>query len=151
MEYVADREGSTGGCILCELPTRADPRESLVLKADDDVVVLLNRFPYSSGHAMVAPRRHVAELDALGAAEYSALMESVRATAAVLRRVLSPDAMNVGANLGREAGAGIADHLHWHLVPRWAGDTNFMPVIAEVKVMPQHLVSTWEALRPHFV
>jgi len=150
MGYVSGSEARSGGCIFCDLPQAPDPRESLVLRADVDFVTLLNRFPYNSGHLMVAPRRHTADLGALGSAEYGALMDGVRAAAGVLERVLAPDAMNIGLNLGRDAGAGVTDHLHWHVVPRWNGDTNFMPVIAEVKVLPQHLAASWDQLRPHF-
>jgi ATP adenylyltransferase len=150
MAYVGDASAAPVGCIFCELPERDDRRDSLVLAADENAVVLLNRYPYNNGHLMVAPRRHTADLAALEPAAYAALMEKVRFAAAVLKRAIGPDAMNVGLNLGSAAGAGIADHLHWHLVPRWDGDTNFMPVIAEVKVMPQHLLASWDLLRPYF-
>jgi ATP adenylyltransferase len=150
MGYVSGGEARVSGCIFCELPKAPDPRESLVLSADPTSVTLLNRFPYNSGHLMVAPRRHTADLGVLTAEEYGALMEAVRTAAAILQRAFGPDAMNIGLNLGREAGAGVADHLHWHLVPRWNGDTNFMPVIADVKVIPQDLGTTWDRLRPHF-
>jgi ATP adenylyltransferase len=142
--------GGGTGCIFCDLPRQDDLRESLVLAADDHSVVLLNRYPYNNGHLMVAPRRHAADPGDLDAASYDALMESLRGAIAVVRRVLKPDGMNVGANLGAVAGAGIEAHLHWHVVPRWAGDTNFMPVIADVKVMPQHLLASYDQLRPHF-
>jgi|SRR5581483_1723951 len=149
MAYVgADRAPS--GCIFCELPRAGDARENLVLEAGPDAVVMLNRFPYNNGHLMVAPRRHTGDLAELSDGEYRGLMDRLRAAVAIVQRVLTPDAMNVGANLGRDAGAGIADHLHWHVVPRWAGDTNFMPVIGDVKVMPQHLLASWDQLRPHF-
>jgi ATP adenylyltransferase len=150
MAYVGADAAPTAGCILCDLPARGESPETLVLDADERRVVLLNRYPYNNGHLMVAPRRHTADLGALDADEYGALMETVRRAATVLQRVLAPHAMNIGLNLGAAAGAGVADHLHWHLVPRWNGDTNFMPVIAEVKVMPQHLAASWALLRPHF-
>jgi ATP adenylyltransferase len=135
-------------CIFCVLGD--DRRADLVLAADDATVVMLNLYPYNSGHLLVAPRRHVARLDDLDAAQYARLMEGVRASAGVLERVLAPQGLNVGINLGRSAGAGIAEHLHWHVVPRWNGDTNFMPIIAEVKVMPEHLLESYDRLKPHF-
>ena len=150
MTYVAGPKPAASGCIFCDLPARGDPRENLVLCADEHTVVMLNRYPYNSGHLMVAPRDHVADPLALSADGYRALMERFRDALAVVRRVFAPDGMNVGANLGRIAGAGVADHLHWHIVPRWEGDTNFMPTLADTRVMPQHLLESYDALRPHF-
>jgi ATP adenylyltransferase len=111
---------------------------------------MLNRYPYNNGHLMVAPRRHTADLDRLSAPARTDLAETLRLAIGIVRRVLRPSGMNVGLNLGEVAGAGIADHLHWHVVPRWAGDTNFMPVIADTKVMPQHLLESYDTLAPHF-
>jgi ATP adenylyltransferase len=137
-------------CIFCDRPAQPDARENLVLRADNWVCVMLNRYPYNSGHLMVAPRKHAADFAALDADEYGNLMESFRRAVAVVREVFRPDGLNVGANLGKVAGAGFDAHLHWHVVPRWNGDTNFMPVIADVKVMPQHLLETYDRLAPHF-
>lgn len=150
MEYIAGREPAPDGCIFCHLPSGSDRRAALVLRAGEEAVVMLNRFPYGSGHLMVAPRRHVGALGALAAGEYAALMDEVRAAERGLREEMRPDGMNIGINLGSAAGAGIAAHLHWHLVPRWSGDTNFMPLIADVKVMPEHLLATYDRLLPHF-
>jgi ATP adenylyltransferase len=138
------------GCIFCDKPRHPDPRESLVLAVTAGSVVMLNKFPYSNGHLMVAPRRHTADLDALGAAEHRDLAETLRRSVRIVREALHPEGMNVGMNLGDVAGAGVADHLHWHVVPRWKGDTNFMPVLASVRVIPQHLLESWDALRPRF-
>ncbi len=138
------------GCIFCKLPRLQAPRENLVLAADRSTVVMLNRFPYNSGHLMVAPRRHVADLERLRPAERADMGEKLAHAVSVVRRVLEPDGLNVGLNLGAAAGAGIADHLHWHVVPRWAGDTNFMPTLASVKVMPEHLLETYDRLKPGF-
>jgi len=99
---------------------------------------------------MVAPRRHTDSLPALAAAEYTELSETLRRALVTLGSVLRPEGFNVGMNVGAPAGAGIADHLHWHIVPRWSGDTNFMPVLADVRVMPQHLLDTYDRLRPAF-
>ena len=99
---------------------------------------------------MVAPRQHTAELGALAAEEYSELSEMLRRTVAILQRELQAEGMNVGLNLGHAAGAGIADHLHWHVVPRWVGDTNYMPLVGEVRVIPEHLEVLYDRLRPAF-
>jgi len=138
------------GCIFCDLPASGDPRENLVLHVEEHAVVMLNRYPYNSGHLMVSPRRHAADPAELAPAEWIGLMDALRRALAVLREALRPDGVNVGANLGAVAGAGIAAHLHWHLVPRWSGDTNFMPIIAEVKVLPQHLLATYDLLKQRY-
>jgi ATP adenylyltransferase len=111
---------------------------------------MLNRYPYQNGHVMVAPRRHTADLPGLAADEHADLADALRRTLGTLGEVFRPDGFNVGMNLGRCAGAGFADHLHWHIVPRWEGDTNFMPTLADTRVMPQHLLDTFDRLRPAF-
>ena len=138
------------GCIFCTLPAAADQRAALVLAQTPHTVLMLNRFPYTNGHVMVAPRQHTGKLRALGAEEYSELSEMLRRTVAVLQRELQAEGMNVGLNLGHAAGAGIPDHLHWHVVPRWVGDTNYMPLISEVRVIPEHLEALYDRLRPAF-
>jgi ATP adenylyltransferase len=120
--------------------------DSLVVRRAERTVALLNKFPYSSGHVMVAPLRHVGELSDLDEAEWLELHRLTTAAIAALRAVYRPDAFNVGWNLGEVAGGSIAGHLHQHVVPRWAGDTNFMPVLADVKVLPEHLRETRERL-----
>jgi ATP adenylyltransferase len=137
-----------GGCIFCV--ALEDPRERLALGATSASLVMLNRYPYASGHLMVAPRRHTADLAGMAADEHADLAETVRRTVATLNDVLRPQGMNIGMNLGVCAGAGVADHLHWHIVPRWGGDTNFMTTVAETRVMPQHLLDTYDRLRPAF-
>ena len=138
------------GCIFCELPAAADQQAALVLARTAHSVVLLNRFPYQNGHVMVAPRQHSAELAGLPGDAYAELGETLRRSLGLLQAFFRPDGMNVGMNLGSAAGAGITEHLHWHLVPRWIGDTNFMPLIGEVRVMPEHLEALWARLRPVF-
>ena len=137
------------GCIFCAAAT-GDPRERLLLGTTAHSLFMLNRFPYQSGHLMVAPRRHTADVPGLSAAEHGDLGETLRRALAVLGDTLRPDGFNLGMNLGACAGAGFVDHLHWHVVPRWNGDTNFMPVLADVKVMPQHLLETYDRLRASF-
>jgi ATP adenylyltransferase len=140
LEYIQHAD-ELDGCVFC-LAAAGPDEELLVVHRGESAFVLLNRFPYSSGHVMVAPFRHVGEFSGLTDAE---ALESHRLAAkamAALATVFSPDGHNVGWNLGRVAGAGIVDHVHLHVVPRWSGDTNFMPVLADVKVMPEHLVET---------
>jgi len=138
------------GCIFCDHPRAPDAREALVLAKPADSVVMLNRYPYANGHLMVAPRRHTADLADLAAPAYVNLMEALRRSMDLLKRELRPEGMNVGLNLGVAGGAGIADHLHWHIVPRWVGDTNYMPLIGEVRVMPEHLEAVFDRLRDAF-
>ena len=141
LAYVQEA-GAAEGCVFCQEAAGELGDGSLVVHRGERVVVLLNKFPYSSGHLMVAPVRHLpalGDLEPEEAAEIHAL--TVQAIAA-LSRVYAPDGFNVGWNLGAVAGGSIAAHLHEHVVPRWAGDTNFMPVLADVKVLPEHLEST---------
>ncbi len=136
------------GCIFCV--GEGDERERLVLGTTGASIIMLNRYPYASGHLMVAPRRHTASLQDLPADEHAELADTLRRSLAALCDVLAPHGVNLGMNLGTCAGAGIADHLHWHIVPRWNGDTNFMTSVAEARVMPQHLLETYDRLRPAF-
>lgn len=138
------------GCIFCVYPTEGRDRERLILGRSEHSFVILNKYPYNNGHLMVIPKEHVSDLSQLSEERFDDLQRLLRTSAAVIREVYGPDAMNVGMNLGRAAGAGIADHLHWHIVPRWAGDVNFMPVLAETRVIPEHLDQAWQKLRPAF-
>ena len=137
------------GCIFCTA-LQHDARERLVLGATTRTIVMLNRYPYSNGHLLLAPREHTADLPSLDAAAHADLAETLRRCVATLERVMRPEGMNIGMNLGRCAGAGIPDHMHWHVVPRWSGDTNFMTTVADARVMPQHMLDTWDTLRPAF-
>jgi ATP adenylyltransferase len=141
------------GCIFCDFPAEegeaADRRNLLVHRAERSFT-LLNRFPYNSGHVMVIPRAHAASLEALAPEEFADLHEELRRAVEVVREAYRPEGLNVGMNLGKVAGAGIADHLHYHVVPRWGGDTNFMPVLADTKVMVEHLDATWTKLHDGF-
>ncbi len=146
------------GCVFCTLPRAqagdagraARDRETLVLGRTANTFALLNRWPYNNGHLMVIPRRHTARFEDLSAPEWQELSEMLRVATGIVQAVYAPHGINVGMNLGRGAGAGIPDHLHWHLVPRWNGDTNFMPVLGDTKVMIEHLDASWERLRPQF-
>jgi ATP adenylyltransferase len=147
LEYITKADEQSG-CVFCDEAEGAiDPASSLLLRGEEAVIVLLNKYPYSSGHLMVAPRRHVGELADLTDDEVLGINRLAVESMDALTRVYRPDGFNLGWNLGRVAGAGIADHIHLHVVPRWAGDTNFMPVLADVKVIPEHLLETRHRLR----
>lgn len=150
MEYVKSGDDAGGGCIFCDKPREPDRRGNLIVHCDDAVLVMLNRFPYNSGHLMVIPRTHAASLHAIPGAEFLALFSMVRRATAVLQEVYRPEGFNIGMNLGRTAGAGIDQHLHVHVVPRWNGDTNFMPVLGETKVISEHLHAAWDSLNGKF-
>jgi ATP adenylyltransferase len=137
------------GCIFCAAVQSEDLRGQLVL-AQQPAVVMLNKFPYANGHLLVAPRRHAAHLRDLSRDEFQVLMDMLQRATTVLADTLQPEGMNVGMNVGAAAGAGVADHAHWHIVPRWVGDTSFMPLFAEVRVIPEHLEATYDRLKPVF-
>jgi ATP adenylyltransferase len=139
LEYIRQAD-ELPGCIFC------DPEEELVVRRGELALVLLNRFPYASGHLMVAPVRHIGALAELTDQEALAVHRLSAEAVDALGRAYGADGYNLGWNLGRVAGAGIVDHVHLHVVPRWSGDTNFMPVLADVKVLPEHLAETRERL-----
>jgi ATP adenylyltransferase len=150
-QYIRTAAAKSDSCIFCLGKLDAAERERrLVLYAGRDAVVMLNRYPYNNGHLMVAPRRHVASPELLTREERGVLAELVSDCCVRLRKALNPSGLNVGANLGRSAGAGIAEHMHCHVVPRWDGDTNFMPVLASTRVLSQHLESSFQVLAPLF-
>jgi ATP adenylyltransferase len=149
MDYIASDE-ELPGCIFCPGDDRSRDASRLILHVDNDVVVLMNRYPYVNGHILVAPRRHEPDLGALRDSELLALLSMVRYVTEILRAEVNPEGFNIGMNLGRVAGAGITDHAHFHVVPRWNGDTNFMTVVGEVRVIPEHIEETYRRLLPYF-
>jgi ATP adenylyltransferase len=146
--YVTRAEDSPG-CVFCIAKTIDDGRR-LIVHEGQLAYVILNKFPYNAGHVMVVPHRHVAQLALLEKAELTEMAVLTQLSEKVLTEAYGPQGINVGMNLGRPAGAGIVDHLHIHLVPRWNGDTNFMTVVGEVRVLPEELPKTAERLRPIF-
>jgi ATP adenylyltransferase len=150
MEYI--EAPGREGCIFCEFPAEAaeSDRKNLIAHRGARSFTILNRFPYNTGHVMVVPRAHVADLGDLPADAFADLHEELRRAVAALRAAYRPEGFNVGMNLGKVAGAGIADHLHYHVVPRWGGDTNFMPVLAGTKVMVEYLEASWDRIRDGF-
>ncbi len=150
-EYV-EKGGQEPGCIFCELPapgSEAD-RERLVVARSDASFVMVNKFPYTSGHVMVVPFRHAGALEDLSREELADLSLLLQRAVAAVRQGYRPDGMNVGMNLGRSAGAGVPEHLHWHVVPRWNGDTNFMTSVGGVRVVIEEPARTRDRLQPLF-
>lgn len=138
------------GCVFCNALASERDDETLLVHREPAAFVLMNRFPYSGGHVLVIPRRHVGSPAELPAEEWSGLFDLVRRSTIVIARTLKTHGTNVGMNLGRAAGAGIEAHLHVHIVPRWNGDTNFMPVLSDTKVVSEALTATWSKLREAF-
>jgi ATP adenylyltransferase len=140
LEYISSADDQPG-CVFCAA-VEGDDEERLVVHRGARTIVLLNKFPYASGHLMVAPQRHVGDLGELEDEEVLEVHRLASSGIGVLAETYEPQGYNLGWNLGRVAGAGVVDHVHLHVVPRWSGDTNFMPVLADVKVMPEHLAET---------
>ncbi len=145
MEYIlGDKEK---GCIFCQAISKQD---DLTLYKGRVTMVVMNKFPYINGHLLVAPNRHIPALDRLNRDEMGYLLETVEQSIEILKKVMNPDGFNVGLNLGRVAGAGVEEHLHFHIVPRWSGDTNALTVFADIRVIPEHLKDTYNNLKPYF-
>jgi ATP adenylyltransferase len=139
--------GADPECFLCHAAPTGDDRSRLIVDRGVHTVTLLNRYPYNNGHLLVAPHRHLARLDELENDLQLEVSQTVARMVTVLEKALQPQGFNIGVNLGRAAGAGVPGHLHWHIVPRWVGDTNFMPVLGETKVISEHLHETYRKLR----
>jgi ATP adenylyltransferase len=145
MDYIlSDKEE---GCIFCLALSEQD---NLTLYKGEISMVMMNKFPYINGHLLVAPKIHLSTLDQLKKEEKGDLLETVEKSIGILKKVMNPDGFNVGLNLGKVAGAGVEEHLHFHVVPRWFGDTNALTVFADVRVIPEHLLATYNNLKPYF-
>jgi ATP adenylyltransferase len=153
MEYILSGLELATECIFCAFPARgaACYREHLILVAQPHAFVIMNRFPYNNGHLMVVPRAHVGSPVDLAPEAYDATLRLVRDATSAVSSVLAPHGFNIGQNIGRVAGAGIESHCHWHVVPRWSGDTNFMPVLSAAKIISEHLEATYARLLPAFL
>jgi ATP adenylyltransferase len=148
MKYVTEGTGDdVEGCFLCELPAAGDDESHLILARTPLSFAIMNLYPYNTGHTMAAPLRHVGDLEDLGPEEMADLMALTQRLVAGTKAAMQPEAFNVGMNLGRAAGAGVPGHLHLHIVPRWAGDTNFMPVLGDTKVMPETIEDSFTKIR----
>jgi ATP adenylyltransferase len=148
MTYILGEE-KPDGCIFC-LAQDGRGADDLVLGVGRHSLAMMNKYPYNNGHLLIAPRRHVSRLEALEPAELNDLIQLVTLATGALRQLMNPDGFNVGLNLGRAAGAGIEEHLHFHVVPRWNGDTNFITVLGEVRSIPEHIAASREKLAPFF-
>jgi ATP adenylyltransferase len=142
----AKNDGKPEGCVFCELPKLPD-QEALIVHRGEHCFIILNSFPYTSGHVMVVPFAHLDELQKLPQVAAQEMMALCQKAERVLREVYTPDGINLGMNVGRAAGAGVAGHVHMHVLPRWVGDTNFMTVTAESRVLPEALAETWRRIR----
>jgi ATP adenylyltransferase len=134
-------------CFLCQYPKEKKDEENLILVRGEHNFIILNAYPYNSGHLMVAPYRHIGNLEDLTEAESKEHFELTRMSVKLIKKVFKPTGFNTGMNLGKTAGAGVADHIHTHIVPRWQGDSNFMPVVAETKVLPESLSMTYKRFK----
>lgn len=148
MEYILKHKEE--GCIFCLQTRQEDDRDHLVLHRGRRAFVMMNRYPYNNGHLMVVPHRHCIGLDSLTHVESKELFELLKISTRVLKRSLSPEGFNIGVNIGKIGGAG-EDHIHFHIVPRWAGDTNFMPILGETKIVPEYLSNTYQRLHSAFI
>lgn len=149
MEYILGEKES--GCIFCTRINQKCDKENLILLRGKNNFVIMNKYPYNNGHLMVVPNRHTSEFDSLSDPEKLEMMNLVSKSMNVLKKTVNPDGFNVGMNIGKIAGAGIDDHLHFHIVPRWAADTNFMPVVGQTKIISEDLGETWERLKEGFL
>ena len=142
MEYIQNCD-TPEGCVFCEIPKQNKDRENLMIYRGRSAFVIMNKFPYNNGHLMVVPYRHTCQLASFNSEEKTECFDLIVKMQAILDEVMHPHGYNIGMNLGRIAGAGIADHLHYHIVPRWSGDTNFMPILGQAKVVSEGLDKTW--------
>lgn len=150
MEYI-ESNNKEDGCIFCNAQEKEDSAENLIAFRGERAYVILNRYPYASGHLMVVPFDHKPNLEELDPLTRAEMMELTTRCMTVLRKVYNPQAFNMGANIGEAAGAGVKSHVHLHIVPRWAGDTNFMSILGETRVLPEALESTYQRVRKGFL
>ncbi|HDI46892.1 MAG TPA: HIT domain-containing protein [Candidatus Methanomethylia archaeon] len=148
MQYIEEAVKQAQGCIFCEKPRQNKDEENYILLRGKHCYIMLNAFPYNNGHLMIAPYRHITQIEELTDEEAKELFQQLKLSLQALKKAMNPDGFNIGVNIGRPAGAGF-DHLHVHVVPRWNGDTNFMPILAETKVISEHLANTYKKLKQH--
>jgi len=148
MEYILSKKPEE--CIFCLGEDKTEDKQRLVLYRSSLSLVIMNRYPYNNGHIMVAPLKHIAEVESVDPETALDMFQLLQKSLQILRKRLRPEGFNVGLNLGKVAGAGVEEHLHVHVVPRWNGDTNFMPVLGDIRVMPEHLEDSYDKLYPAF-
>ncbi|RPJ24989.1 MAG: HIT domain-containing protein [Chloroflexi bacterium] len=149
MEYIESNKAE--GCIFCSAQEKEDSAENLIAFRGEHAYIILNRYPYTSGHLMVVPLAHKANLEELDPPTRAEMMELTTRCITVLRKVYNPQAFNIGANIGESAGAGVKEHVHMHIVPRWQGDTNFISILGETRVLPESLERTYQRLKREFL
>ena len=148
IEYILSKKEEA--CIFCPGDDRSRDRERLILYVGPHSMVIMNKFPYNNGHLLVAPKRHISDMESMTEDEIMEVFYMIKNSISILKKVMRPDGFNVGLNIGKVAGAGIEEHLHFHIVPRWNGDTSFMTVLDEVRVIPEHIRQTYDKLLPYF-
>jgi ATP adenylyltransferase len=148
-KYVASVD-SEPGCVFCRVQQQGTDPDNLIVHRGQKNFIILNLFPYTSGHLMIVPYEHIASLAATDLATTAEMMELAKRAQSTLEAEYRPDGFNIGINLGRSAGAGVADHLHLHVVPRWSGDANFVSIVGETRVLPEDLPTTYQKLKKHF-
>src|SRR5713226_2153321 len=146
MAFIEPKTPPKPDCIFCSQPAEHRDKEHYILYRGERCFMMLNLYPYNNGHVMIAPYEHVGSLEGIDAATLAELMAQAQLALRALGRTMNPDGFNMGINQGKAAGAGFADHIHYHIVPRWHGDTNFMPVLADIRVIPEHLDATYQKL-----
>lgn len=151
MDHVLGKVKKADHCIFEPPVQKSHSKEDLLLLQDESSVILLNRFPYANGHLLVAPRNHIGCITQMSVDENMVVMQRIQQSTTILRKRLNPDGFNIGCNLGSVAGAGIADHLHFHIVPRWDDDHNFITVIGDIRTIPEHIEATFDKLLPDFL
>ena len=151
LEYIQNADKKTEGCIFCDKPKQETDKENLIVHKDEHCFIILNKYPYNNGHLMVVPYEHKSDILDLSDTVLLNIQKVIQKAIKALKNTMEPHGFNIGVNMGRPAGAGIADHIHYHIVPRWHGDTNYMPVLAETKVVSEALDQTWEKLHNEFI
>lgn len=149
LQYVINA-GDDEGCIFCTKPKQDKDRDNLILYRSNHAFIIMNLFPYNNGHLMIIPYKHAQDLDGLADEVLTELIMLTRKAQNIMKQVFAAQGFNIGINVGKAAGAGIDEHIHIHIVPRWAGDTNFMPVLGDIKVIPQHIWAAYDLLFPFF-
>ncbi len=150
LQYIESDKTCSGKCIFCEMKDSEPSEESLILYSCPHAFVVLNRFPYNNGHLLIVPREHVSSLTGVPAKTLHRCSELLTFSEQALRKAYNPNGLNAGLNLGEAAGAGIEEHIHWHILPRWRGDTSFVTVLGKARIVPEELVDTYRRLRPFF-
>jgi len=150
IEFIKRAHLKPKGCIFCELPKKGLNKDNLVLFKGEHSFVIMNRYPYVSGHLMVIPHRHTCDFSSLSAAEHTEMGQLLSWCSTILKKEMHAHGFNIGMNLGEAAGAGIKDHLHYHIMPRWNGDTNFMSAVGDLRVIPESLQKNYSRLKKHF-